>query len=104
MTAMTEFAQTLRDRTAVCGVGKLLGDFPDRTPLSLAVEAFQRALDDAGLERKDVDGIVQLSYGADYDRFLEAVGIDVRYAQQGWTHGRFIVPALQQAAMVVASG
>ena len=101
---MTEFAHALRDKTAVCGAGLLLGDFPDRTALSLAVDAYQLALDDAGLKREDVDGIIQLSFGYDYDRFLEAVGTDVRYAYQGWGHGRFIAPMLQHAAMAVATG
>jgi hypothetical protein len=98
---MTDVAQALRDKTAVSGVGLLLGDFPDRTALSLAVEAYQLALDDAGMKREDIDGIMQLTYGYDYDRFLEAVGTDVRYANQGWAHGRFIAPLLQQAAMAV---
>lgn len=102
--AVTEVSKALRDATAICGVGLTIGTFPDRSALSLASEAYQLALDDAGLEREDVDGIIQLSYGADYDRFLEVVGADVRYANQGWTHGRFIAPMLQQAAMVVAAG
>lgn len=102
--AVTEMGKALKDKTAVCGIGLTIGSFPDRTSISLAVEAYQKALDDAGLERKDVDGIIQLSYGSDYDRFLEVIGSDVRYANQGWTHGRFIAPMLQQAAMVVASG
>lgn len=101
---MTLAAQTLRDRTAVCGVGLMIGEFPDRTPLSLAVEAYHRALDDAGMKRKDIDGIMTLSMGPDYDRFLEAAGTDVRYANQGWHHGRFIAPMVQHAAMVVANG
>lgn len=101
---MTETAQAMRDRTAVSGVGLLLGKYPERTSLSLAVEAYDIALADAGLERKDVDGIIQLSYGYDYDRFLEAVGADVRYAYQGWSHGRFVAPMLQHAAMAVATG
>jgi acetyl-CoA acetyltransferase len=101
---MTDTAQALRDRTAVSGVGLLLGKYPERTSLSLAVEAYDIALADAGLERKDVDGIIQLSYGYDYDRFLEAVGADVRYAYQGWSHGRFVAPMLQHAAMAVATG
>ncbi|MBI3938675.1 MAG: thiolase family protein [Betaproteobacteria bacterium] len=101
---MTEVARALRDRTAVCGVGLRIGNFPDRTPLSLAVDAYQAALEDAGMKREDVDGIIVLSFGSDYDRFLEAVGTDVRYAYQGWSHGRFIAPMLQQAAMVVAAG
>jgi acetyl-CoA acetyltransferase len=101
---MTQVAQALRDKTAVSGVGLLLGDFPDRTPLSLAVDAYQMALDDAGMKREDVDGMIQLSFGNDYDRFLEAVGTDVRYAYQGWSHGRFIAPMLQQASLAVATG
>ena len=101
---MTDTAQAMRDRTAVSGVGLLLGKYPERTSLSLAVEAYDIALADAGLERKDVDGIIQLSYGYDYDRFLEAVGADVRYAYQGWSHGRFVAPMLQHAAMAVATG
>mgnify|MGYP000712249562 CR=1 FL=1 len=99
-----QMAKEFKDKTAICGVGLTIGSFPDKTPLSLAVDAYQKALDDAGLKRGDVDGIIQLAYGSDYDRFLEAVGTDVRYANQGWTHGRFIAPMLQQAAMVVASG
>ena len=57
---MTEVAQALRDKTAVCGVGLKMGSYPDRTALSLAVECYQAALDDAGLKREDVDGIIQL--------------------------------------------
>ena len=101
---MTEVAQALRDKTAVCGVGLTLGDYPEKSALQLSVEAYQLALDDAGLKREDVDGIIQLSFGNDYDRFLEAVGTDVRYAYQGWSHGRFIAPMLQHAAMAVATG
>jgi len=102
--AVTQVGRELRDATAVVGVGLTIGSFPERTQLSLAVDAYQKALDDAGLKREDVDGVIQLSYGYDYDRFLEAIGSDVRYANQGWSHGRFIAPMIQQAAMVVASG
>src|SRR3546814_12821037 len=56
------------------------------------------------MTKKDIDGIIVLIYGADYDRFLEATGVGVRYAYQGWSHGRFIAPMLQQAALIVASG
>jgi acetyl-CoA acetyltransferase len=101
---MTAIAQALRDKTAICGVGLLLGNFPDRSPLSLAVEAFQLALDDAGMQRTDIEGVMMLSVGADYDRFLEAIGLDVRFANEGWHHGRFISPIVQHAAMVVATG
>jgi acetyl-CoA acetyltransferase len=101
---MTDIGLALRDKVAVAGVGLKVGSFPGRTPASLATDAFRMALDDAGMKREDVDGIFSLSYGADYDRFLEAAGLDVRYAFQGWSHGRFISPMIQQAALVVGSG
>ena len=72
--------------------------------MSLAVDAFQEALEDSGMKRSDIDGLIMLSMGPDYDRFLEAVGMDVRYANEGWHHGRFIGPMVHQAGMVVASG
>jgi acetyl-CoA acetyltransferase len=99
-----EMARAIRDKTAVSGVSVMMGDFSNRTALSLAVEAFQLALADAGMSHHEVDGLMCLSYGADYDRFLEATGVETRYVFQGWTHGRFVQPTLHQAAMVVASG
>ena len=101
---MTELAQAFLNKTAVCGVGLKIGKYPDRTHLSLAAESFKLALDDCGMKREDVDGLICLSFGSDYDRLLEALGVNVRYAYQGWSHGRFISPMLQQAAMVVGMG
>lgn len=100
----TAAATAMRDKAALAGVSVLMGDFPDRTALSLAVEAFQLALDDARISHKEIDGVMCLSYGADYDRFLEATGVETRYAFQGWTHGRFVSPTIQQAAMTIAAG
>lgn len=97
-------AWQLAGRTAVCGVGMRVGVFPEETSMSLAVDAFQEALEDSGMKRSDIDGLIMLSMGPDYDRFLEAVGMDVRYSNEGWHHGRFIGPMVHQAAMVVASG
>ena len=101
---MTTLAKAFSDTVAVCAVGLTNGSFSDQTPLSLAVNSFKLALDDCGLRREDVDGLVCLSFGSDYDRLLEALGVNVRYAYQGWSHGRFISPLLQQAAMVVGMG
>jgi acetyl-CoA acetyltransferase len=96
---------SIRGKVAIAGVGlTAMGSFPDRTSLSLAMEAFKRALDDAGLTRDDVDGLICLAYGSDYDRFLEAAGLNVRYAYQGWSHGRFLAPMVQHAAMAIHHG
>ena len=101
---MTELAKAFRDKTAICGVSNFVGSYMERTQLSLACDAFKMALDDCGLKRDDIDGVITLSFGADYDRLLEALGLNVRYAHQGWTHGRFISPTVQMAAMVVGMG
>ncbi|HSZ42335.1 MAG TPA: hypothetical protein VK817_20445 [Trebonia sp.] len=102
---MAADANPMRGQVAIAGVGLTeLKSFPDRTSLSLAVEAFKLALDDAGLAKTDVDGLMCLAYGTDYDRFLEAVGLNVRYAYQGWSHGRFLAPMIQHAAMAVYHG
>lgn len=95
----------LRDRAAISGIGMTeIGHFPDKSHLALAVDAFKLALDDAGMTKDDIDGLIVLSYGADYDRFLEATGVESKYTYQGWSHGRFIAPMLQHAALVVAAG
>lgn len=99
----------MRDRTAICGVGmtekrRPQDVTPDRTPLALATQAFSLALDDAGLTKDDVDGLVMLDFGAAFDRVLETFGIEVRFAHQGWHHGRFVGPTLMIAAMAVEAG
>ena len=101
---MTELARAFRDKTAICGVSNFVGNYMDRTALSLAGEAFKLALDDCGMSKDEIDGVICLSFGSDYDRLLEALGLNVRYAHQGWTHGRFISPTVQLAAMAVGMG
>lgn len=90
---------------AISGIGMTpLAKYPDRSHLELAIDGFQLALADSGIGKDEIDGLVCLSYGADYDRFLESVGLDVRYAYQGWSHGRFAAPLLQVAAMAIYHG
>src|SRR5215471_17050876 len=36
--------------------------------------------------------------------FKEALGLDIRYVNQSWLHGRFVTNALQHAALAVAAG
>lgn len=95
-------------RAALAGVGtSTFGRHLPETPLRLAATAFKAALDDAGLARDDVDGLaINMGWplGVDYDRMAEAFGLDLRYATQTWTHGRFVTSSLQQAVMAVHSG
>src|SRR5262249_58467427 len=80
---------------------------PTDTPMRLAAQAFKSALADGGVDRNEVDGLViniGWPLGVDYDRFAETLGLRIRFAAQSWTHGRFVGPTLQHAAMAVATG
>ncbi len=99
---------TIRDRTAIVGVGtSRFSKAATDTPMRLAAQAFKSALADGGVGRDEVDGLViniGWPLGVDYDRFAEALGLRIRFADQSWTHGRFVGPTLQHAAMAVATG
>lgn len=98
----------LRNRAAIAGIGQSeYGRFLPDSQLALGAKALKAALDDAGLDRADVDGVaIHLGWplGVDYDRVAEAFGLDLRWTAQTWLHGRFVTGTLQHAAMAVACG
>lgn len=49
-----------RPDLAVVGLGVVAGPLPDRSQRMMAAEAARRAIEDAGLERSDIDGAVDL--------------------------------------------
>jgi acetyl-CoA acetyltransferase len=93
---------------AIVGIGaSKFGRGLPESQLALAAVAFKAALADAGLKRSDVDGLsIHLGWplGPDYDRVAEAFGLDLRYVNQSWLHGRFVTNALQHAALAVSAG
>ena len=93
---------------AIVGIGcSAFGRGLADSQLRLAATAFKNALADAGLERGDVDGLsIHLGWplGPDYDRVAEAFGLEIRYANQAWLHGRFVTNALQHAVLAVSAG
>jgi acetyl-CoA acetyltransferase len=93
---------------AIVGIGtSRFGRSLPESQLALAATAFKAALADAGLKRSDIDGLsIHLGWplGPDYDRVAEAFGLDIRYVNQSWLHGRFITNAFQHAALAVAAG
>jgi acetyl-CoA acetyltransferase len=92
---------------AIVGIGtSAFGRGLPDSQLRLAAVAFKEALADAGLERADVDGLsihLGAPLGVDYDRVAEAFGLDIRYVNQSWLHGRFVTNALQHAALAVSA-
>jgi acetyl-CoA acetyltransferase len=87
--------RALRDRVAVVGVGaSRQGVIPDTDEYGLAAEALAAALEDSGVQKRQVDGLV--AHGVlsmDLTRTGEVLGLD-----PGWSHrfpeGGFAVGAL----------
>ena len=101
-------AGNLKDVAAVCGVGHTAyGRKMNRSQIDLAGEAIRNALDDAGLGRDDLDGLI-VSFGtpigADADTLAYALGLKLRAYNQTWAHGRFTASSIQWAAMMVSAG
>jgi acetyl-CoA acetyltransferase len=99
-----------RDRTAIVGVGTT--DFgaryratdPELSAYELAVEAFQNALDDAGLRKDEIDGLVTMRVPS-YARMGDILGIR-RPRWINWLEGsgRQSGVSIEIAAMAVATG
>lgn len=89
------------------GTTERFGKQPDRSILGLAAEALKDAVDDTGIGRDELDGLVTnmgSPLSRHYDRLCEALNLDVRFAAQYWAHGRWVGSGLQHAAMAVREG
>ena len=98
----------LKDRAAIVGVGNSqYGRRLMRSPIDLAADAIANALDDAGLTRVELDGMI-VSFGspigADGDTIAQLLGLKLRSCNQTWAHGRFTASCIQWAAMIVNAG
>jgi acetyl-CoA acetyltransferase len=97
----------LCDKAAVSGVGETAYTREtDRSQLSLTLEAALNAVLDAGLDPKDIDGVIPYaSGGVVAEDFITNFGIaDLRYSAQTPMGGASAVAALQSATMAVATG
>ena len=104
-------ASPLRDAVAVVGIGSTnfeemyrVRDEP-RSTEQLAARALRAALEDAGLEKSGIDGL--LTVRANYQILAATAGFapaQLRYATQLVTEGRFCGVAIQQAALLIANG
>ncbi|MFT4585082.1 MAG: acetyl-CoA acetyltransferase [Gammaproteobacteria bacterium] len=97
----------LCDKAAVSGVGETAYTREtDRSQLSLTLEAALNATLDAGLDPKDIDGVIPYaSGGVVAEDFITNFGIaNLRYSAQTPMGGASAVAALQSAMMAVATG
>jgi acetyl-CoA acetyltransferase len=93
----------------IAGVGtsESFGFSLGRSPLALQGEALRAALADCGLPKSAIDGVAT-SHGAprgvDYEEFVLAAGLSIRWASQMWSHGRWAATTVTQAALAVTAG
>ena len=98
---------TLRDKAAVTGVGETAYvRETDRSQLALTLEASLAAIADAGLDPKDIDGVIPYPAGGIIaEDFITNFGLpDLRYSALTPMGGASPVAALQSATMAVATG
>lgn len=98
--------KALSDQTAIVGVGASpQGNFPDADPYTLAIQALRAALDDCGLRKSDIDGlIVQGPGNVSFVRMGEMLGIDPVAGANFDVGGLATGPLIQQAAMMLHAG
>ena len=104
---MSSGGDTIKNKTAVVGLGQTaFGKGLEGTELSLACQAVSMAIDDAGLQPSDVDGLAL--YSMEDGREMEIarnVGLgDVTYFSQVGFGGGAGCGTVGQAAMAVATG
>jgi len=97
----------LSDQAAVTGVGETAYTRETaRSQLALTLEAALAAIADAGLDPKDIDGVIPYGAGGVVaEDFITNFGLpDLRYSALTPMGGASPVAALQSAAMAVATG
>ncbi len=102
---------SLRDKVAIVGVGASpQGKLPGSSSLSLAVTAFKRALDDSGLAKHEIDGLLTMpgttapEASLNYLRLGETLGIDPAYTGSMTMGGGTAGALVQAAAMAITCG
>jgi acetyl-CoA acetyltransferase len=102
---------SLKKKVAIVGVGASpQGRLPGSTPITLGVDAFKRALDDAGLQKGQIDGLLTMpgttspEGSLHYLRMGETLGIDPKYTGSMTMGGGTAGALVQMAAMAIESG
>lgn len=101
----------LSGRGAIIGVGRTaMGSLPGSTALGLGLEALRLAIEDAGISKDDIDGVLthpgttSREGATHYLRFCEAAGIDPRYAASKSMGGATAGALIQEAIMAIDAG
>ncbi len=102
---------SLKDKIAIVGVGATpQGKLPGSTPVTLASQAFKLALEDSGLKKSQIDGLLTMpgttspEGSLNYLRMGETLGIDPKYTGSLTMGGGTCGALIQNAAMAIESG
>lgn len=100
---------SLKDRGAIVGLGYTAqGKVPDRSAMSLYTEASKNALVDAGLNVRDIDGIIIQPCPTDPRvtafSLAQELGLSLRFGADQQLHGASSCAIIQHAAMAVDAG
>ena len=106
---MTDTMNTLKDKTAVVGVGATpyyrRGESVPQTPMELAGKAVLAALADAGLTVDDLDGFALYSMGFDTSLFAQWLGVpDVKFTGMLTGGGGGAAGSVGLASAAIVSG
>lgn len=100
---MTELFD-LKDKIAVIGVGNTAyGSFPEMDEYSLGAQAFSRAIDDCGISKNQIDGLLVCRIPS-YVRMGEVLGLDPQWTITLPGHGRMSGMAIVDAMLALATG
>jgi acetyl-CoA acetyltransferase len=97
-----------QSNAVIAGIGALpFGQYRDESTAAIANRAVSLALADARLERKAIDGLIVhigSPRGLDVDEMAKLLALDIRFASETWSHGRFCGTIIQHAAMAIDHG
>lgn len=96
--------KSLKNKFAVVGVGNTAyGSFPEKTDYGLGADAFKLALEDSGLKKEQIDGLLccRVPY---YAQMGVVLGIDPRWTITLPGHGRMSGMGIIEAMMALECG
>lgn len=102
---------SLKNRAAIVGVGVTpQGKFPGCSNLTLQIDALRLALDDSGLKKEVIDGLLtepgtsEMGWSLDYLRLGQAIGINPQFTGSMMQGGATAGSMVEMAAMAVTTG